>query len=178
MISNRDIVAPFTGSVDWNPWIIRRDNFLQVAPFTGSVDWNSLELKKVTTYTESLPSRGAWIEIYLQSRNQSSYRVAPFTGSVDWNISSAFSSSIYFSRSLHGERGLKFYLIREKVKRNEGRSLHGERGLKSLDVTVLGDKKRSLPSRGAWIEISMELFDTPRMTVAPFTGSVDWNTDL
>ena len=99
----------------------------------------------------SLPSRGAWIEI-LRYLHLQSHLVR---------------------RSLHGERGLKFYLIREKVKRNEGRSLHGERGLKSLDVTVLGDKKRSLPSRGAWIEISMELFDTPRMTVAPFTGSVD-----
>ena len=90
---------------------------------------------------------------------------------------------------------MKFYLIREKVKRNEGRSLHGERGLKSLDVTVLGDKKRSLPSRGAWIEILIynqcgqparslpsrgAWIEINRINsflfvrcVAPFTGSVD-----
>jgi len=33
--------------------------------------------------------------------------------------------------------------------------------------------ERSLPSQGAWIEISQKLLRLLRLPVAPFTGSVD-----
>ena len=77
----------------------------------------------------------------------------------------------------------------------EGRSPHGERGLKLDDVAAHPAPKRSLPTRGAWIEIPMVVWvrrllsslptrgawiEIPpvhqgplRPIVAPHTGSVD-----
>ena len=55
-------------------------------------------------------------------------------------------------RSPHGERGLKSS-IRKLYCLPIGRSPHGERGLKSVEGREKGWQKRSLPSRGAWIEI-------------------------
>ena len=55
-------------------------------------------------------------------------------------------------RSPHGERGLKSKLP-EFLSFGTRRSPHGERGLK---LTAQGDRyglNRSLPSRGAWIEM-------------------------
>ena len=54
-----------------------------------------------------------------------------------------------------------------------GRSPHGERGLKLFRFDGVVPIFRSLPSRGAWIEISER--DGPQITaqVAPLTGSVD-----
>ena len=78
----------------------------------------------------SLPSRGAWIEI--GSRRAS----GPPPG----------------RRSPHGERGLKSADPTLSGPRSR-RSPHGERGLKSLALQRAQDHRRSLPSRGAWIEI-------------------------
>ena len=54
-----------------------------------------------------------------------------------------------------------------------GRSPHGERGLKwpgSAGIRFMG---KSLPSRGAWIEILIFLLGSIKILVAPLTGSVD-----
>ena len=54
-----------------------------------------------------------------------------------------------------------------------GRSPHGERGLKSGCLVRLNHADGSLPSRGAWIEISMASWIGEKVSVAPLTGSVD-----
>ena len=86
------------------------------------------------------------------------------------------SSEVVASRSLHGERGLKFFIapyvapellslpsrgawieIRSEFaaySRPLGRSLHGERGLKYKFRKYWKIRQMSLPSRGAWIEIA------------------------
>ena len=75
-------------------------------------------------------------------------------------------------RSPHGERGLKskplatgLYVI--------SRSPHGERGLKCLSMPVPALSPLSLPTRGAWIEMSPATGDGVDVVVAPHTGSVD-----
>ena len=75
-------------------------------------------------------------------------------------------------RSPHGERGLKS-LDDANQSGSNGRSPHGERGLK-LDIDV-GPKLigRSLPPRGAWIEIPVDRPVSDSEPVAPPTGSVD-----
>ena len=81
------------------------------------------------------------------------------------------------------------------MQQTRGRSPHGERGLKFCSVAVAADPNRSLPSRGAWIEIRRSrvkiviLLSLPSRgawiemvvsvlkymctIVAPLTGSVD-----
>ena len=79
----------------------------------------------------SLPTRGAWIEIFCHI----CYR------------------TVTNSRSPHGERGLK-YLCEGGLLRKDSRSPHGERGLKWRQQTRgVAELRRSLPTRGAWIEI-------------------------
>ena len=53
------------------------------------------------------------------------------------------------------------------------RSPHGERGLKFIGITSVSARLKSLPPRGAWIEIA--IFDNidQIIEVAPPTGSVD-----
>ena len=56
-------------------------------------------------------------------------------------------------RSPHGERGLKSQLTEEEIRTRLSRSPHGERGLKYGCALIHAAIDRSLPSRGAWIEI-------------------------
>ena len=53
------------------------------------------------------------------------------------------------------------------------RSPHGERGLKSDKLYWHPCHKLSLPTRGAWIEISAKRGYFWQNAVAPHTGSVD-----
>ena len=53
------------------------------------------------------------------------------------------------------------------------RSPHGERGLKSGAAAALENQIASLPTRGAWIEISLGAYLIILPEVAPHTGSVD-----
>ena len=147
---------------------------------------------------QSLPPRGAWIEITIRPERPSAW----------------------WGRSPHGERGLKsgvagkdvVLILRSLPPRGAWieiafpglccleairRSPHGERGLKWYNgwrqellrkmslpprgawIEILAGNawnhlgKRSLPPRGAWIEIpEPETMVQPR-TVAPPTGSVD-----
>ena len=60
-----DFVAPLAGSVDRNH--LRKDRVAQpqVAPLAGSVDRNYRYERRRADVGASLPSRGAWIEIFL-----------------------------------------------------------------------------------------------------------------
>ena len=56
-------------------------------------------------------------------------------------------------RSPHGERGLKLSGEFRADPRLDGRSPHGERGLKCGGAVDRNQGWKSLPSRGAWIEM-------------------------
>ena len=53
------------------------------------------------------------------------------------------------------------------------RSPHGERGLKSVWFSSKFRNNLSLPTRGAWIEILLVMHCLFLIAVAPHTGSVD-----
>ena len=62
--------------------------------------------------------------------------------------------SFFHCRSPHGERGLKLMRVVFDVrKKRNSRSPHGERGLKYFSRLGISAKAKSLPTRGAWIEI-------------------------
>ncbi len=100
--------------------------------------------------SSSLPVRGAWIEIPSAGKPGLRYR----------------------GRSPCGERGLKSFLS-GRVPLLDCRSPCGERGLKSVDVIMEPARIRSLPVRGAWIEIDRADNCTHNRAVAPRAGSVD-----
>ena len=100
----------------------------------------------------SLPTRGAWIEI---------------VGINELRLA-------VVSRSPHGERGLKSGSRIPYGHQIKSRSPHGERGLKfTKEVTMRNKFGVSLPTRGAWIEISGASSAKRGYFVAPHTGSVD-----
>ena len=76
-----------------------------VAPLTGSVDRNQKTITLVNSFQGSLPSRGAWIEIYGRLPPLIGCAVAPLTGSVDRNNRQYMTGNRGYSRSPHGERG-------------------------------------------------------------------------
>ena len=75
-------------------------------------------------------------------------------------------------RSPHGERGLKL-IPDDDGDVTCGRSPHGERGLKCEVRNRSKIQWRSLPPRGAWIEMPQNSFQCFQIIVAPPTGSVD-----
>ena len=104
-----------------------------VAPLAGSVDRNPRPSSRCAWRAASLPSRGAWIEI--KSRDYipaAEWGVAPLAGSVDRNTCKKCPCLSSPVAPLAGS-----------VDRNSWGCLSG-RG-----------PERSLPSRGAWIEIRM-----------------------
>ena len=98
----------------------------------------------------SLPSRGAWIEISIPHS-----RPRPGHG-----------------RSPLGGRGLKF-LLSIIPQNTYGRSPLGGRGLKLFCLFAVQSYGRSLPSRGAWIEIPDDVKGVFKKHVAPLSGGVD-----
>ena len=76
-------------------------------------------------------------------------------------------------RSPRGERGLKFPVDFIRALPPLGRSPRGERGLKFIVSSLVCHHQRSLPSRGAWIEIHTEVQTMYTKDVAPLAGSVD-----
>ena len=100
---------------------------------------------------KSLPSRGAWIEIFSDSTTASVTR-----GSLP-------------------SRGAWIEIGSPETPRTgcRCRSPRGERGLKFDDFGLVGLGRVSLPSRGAWIEIYYRLTGEAAQTVAPLAGSVD-----
>ena len=55
----------------------------------------------------------------------------------------------------------------------KGRSPHGERGLKYFRLALWLGHQKSLPTRGAWIEMRKVDITPCKYIVAPHTGSVD-----
>ena len=132
---------------------------LRVALLTESVDWNQLQQLEIASIPLSLSSRRAWIEIWRCLKWILNFMVALLTESVDWN-SLFFPSWVHFiwvalltesvdwnykivrfiftkfSRSPHGERGLKFNTCKQSLFKVLCRSPHGERGLKLLCVLM------------------------------------------
>ena len=146
-----------------------------VAPLAGSVDRNTKMKVSPVSYSESLPSRGAWIEmgsncaaakrprslpsrgawIEIKSRDYipAAEWVAPLAGSVDRNVP---------------RHGLllpdgRVAPLAGSVDRNLKRVRKAERDTASL------------PSRGAWIEMAKMTAGKMRNKVAPLAGSVDRN---
>ncbi len=103
-------------------------------------------------YIGSLPSLGAWIEItFFLFSSVAIVSSLPSLGA--WiEISPMFRvSSSIDCRSLHWERGLKYFVS---------------------GVFIVF--RQSLPSLGAWIEIAIfALISSRALAVAPFIGSVD-----
>ena len=93
-----------------------------------------LKFKILTSWagllSRSLPTRGAWIEIFTEH----GYVIG------------------LMGRSPHGERGLKWGAL-SLVLYTLRRSPHGERGLKSYLMVLRLHQAKSLPTRGAWIEM-------------------------
>ena len=103
-----------------------------VAPLAGSVDRNFNLMAAQREKFESLPSRGAWIEMSTAQSSAKPIIVAPLAGSVDRN-------EVWASMAGTGEVA----------------PLAG-----SVDRNILSPSSSSaaiwsLPSRGAWIEISL-----------------------
>ena len=84
----------------------------------------------------SLPPRGAWIEID---------KVMEYAENA-------------YSRSPHGERGLKYRLIAETFIPNPSLPPRGA-WIEILGLPIGEKLDRSLPPRGAWIEITWLGFD-------------------
>ena len=101
----------------------------------------------------SLPSRGAWIEIWKSwPEHRRAHSRSPH-GERGLKSYCGVNVKKIKSRSPHGERGLKCE-IRGFASFLACRSPHGERGLKFIggDGDPMAQLK-SLPSRGAWIEM-------------------------
>ena len=77
----------------------------RVAPLAGSVDRNLYPSAAATSLAQSLPSRGAWIEIGEALVIPMLREVAPLAGSVDRNITLTYDEESLPRRSPRGERG-------------------------------------------------------------------------
>ena len=126
-------VAPLTGSVDRNLLGGRDDDRRgPVAPLTGSVDRNNYANYAQALARMSLPSRGAWIEIAPERPAPARLPVAPLTGSVDRNLRmKGYAMNVHEVAPLTGSV---------------------DRNLQALELPL--PLPKSLPSRGAWIEIT------------------------
>ena len=76
------------------------------------------------------------------------------------------------SRSPHGERGLKLLLVCHRRKKARSLPTRGA-WIEILSWLIFLFGVMSLPTRGAWIEISISAEPRPVVRVAPHTGSVD-----
>ena len=138
---------------------------------------------------KSLPARGAWIEIIFLPPLKNQVQSLPARGAWIEIPSTVYIIAHFRRRSPHGERGLKWSTVRKMcggIRRSPhgerglkylayiiprirlfGRSPHGERGLKFFDSGADPRKRRSLPVRGAWIEIRVRQHLRAMPRVAP-----------
>ena len=161
------------------------------------MDRNFAALQSVRTELSSLPSRGAWIEMY-QSLRQQHERivaplagsvdrnptevsgtprlcVAPLAGSVDRNISRSSPTSDIIVAPLAGSVDRNSYISRLRMSLMVA-PLAGSVDRNGLNVLLWIMNLWSLPSRGAWIEMPRRLPTLERPApVAPLAGSVDRN---
>ena len=119
----------------------------------------------------SLPVRGAWIEIMVAGQRGTMCTSLPVRGA--WiEISKPPDVFGGFGRSPCGERGLKYAGDRGHQEHLR-RSPCGERGLKFREKAAVERLFKSLPVRGAWIEIFCAALSCVLAAVAPRAGSVD-----
>ena len=144
---------------------------------------------------ESLPVRGAWIEIISTNWIWARCYCRSPCGERGLKSVCPIWKQLWPSRSPCGERGLKFRkqlqspisVFRRSPCGERGlkcsthgnilqqrcRSPCGERGLKYPMQLDARHREKSLPVRGAWIEIDYQDHETASETVAPRAGSVD-----
>ena len=119
----------------------------------------------------SLPARGAWIEILYISHLFRMESSLPARGAWIEITMCTPAPSMRKRRSPHGERGLKFWRKIAPAIRVFCRSPHGERGLKYLPLPRKQGVCRSLPARGAWIEIGLLYTKSNTQTSLPARGA-------
>ena len=148
-----------------------------VAPFAGSVDWNCqmIEISSVNPRRSLCGERGLKFKRCENARNKA--LVAPFAGSVDWNFPSPYQPKFIIVAPFAGSVDWNM-IDNNSAASSNSRSLCGERGLKYQLPPVIAFCKMSLPLRGAWIEITHLLRVNLLKFVAPFAGSVDWNNEF
>ena len=103
-------------------------------------------------FAQSLPVRGAWIEIAWSSKSCSDLGSLPVRGAWIEIAVVKYAPGCRYCRSPCGERGLKSQ-ARLSPGAHSRRSPCGERGLKSVKNWSCPLPVWSLPVRGAWIEI-------------------------
>ena len=110
-------------------------------------------LDVVNLRVQSLPTGGAWIEIFCQGCNKNGCPSSLPTGGAWIEIQTAQTKkSVQSCRSPQGERGLKFRTVPPGIFQRR-RSPQGERGLKCPKSYEFFTTSLSLPTGGAWIEI-------------------------
>ena len=102
---------------------------------------------------KSLPARGAWIEICSAFADAEDFSGRSPHGERGLKLIGRLFLRLNLCRSPHGERGLKFLDSRRILPLPPRRSPHGERGLKLSQRCNGTQLEKSLPARGAWIEI-------------------------
>ena len=109
-------------------------------------------MRSIPTWcSSSLPVRGAWIEIPGAGRSHCPSSRSP-CGERGLKLLYKRTGGQRARRSPCGERGLKS-LLTIWARRVWSRSPCGERGLKCTRWKLTARERKSLPVRGAWIEI-------------------------
>ena len=85
--------------------LVEETYFTKVAPLAGSVDRNAASARGDAFDMSSLPSRGAWIEMFHLAFVVRGVSVAPLAGSVDRNYDHGKYPFVFDGRSPRGERG-------------------------------------------------------------------------
>ena len=103
-------------------------------------------------WRSSLPTRGGWIEMTKTGRMWEDRSSLPTRGGWIEMYHLPSGWILIPSPSPHGEGGLKSDGV-PGVPACQGPSPHGEGGLKSTGSIAGRTRRRSLPTRGGWIEI-------------------------
>ena len=145
--------------------------YLESLPVRGA--WiEMVSQRSMSSSLPSLPVRGAWIEITLSTSPDALATCRSPCGERGLKLCRTFLFSTRLGRSPCGERGLKSWL-RGNGAETICRSPCGERGLKYGVSEKQVEYATSLPVRGAWIEIVIAARRCSRIAVAPRAGSVD-----
>ena len=146
-------VALYMESVDWNCWTVVSQSALTGRSLHGERGLKFRCGRRLLAYNMSLSTWRAWIEISLVRRSRCLYRVALYMESVDWN-------SLWQSCTPRPLMSLSTWRAWIEILNQRrlgclpsGRSLHGERGLKFYICILTSRALMSLSTWRAWIEI-------------------------
>ena len=120
---------------------------------------------------QSLPIRGAWIEIKTATSKQSKTKSLPIRGAWIEISPPNHANTAAAGRSPSGERGLKYIVGVANAAHGDGRSPSGERGLKYPRTVERQHLAGSLPIRGAWIEINLIALWCSGLSSLPIRGA-------